>query len=105
MNSELISIVVPLYNEEENVSLLYGELSEVVEKAGLRVEFIFVDDGSSDKTCEKLLETAHGDRRIRLVKFRRNFGQTKQVQKTFSLFVTQLITCDNGKEDALQLCE
>ena len=49
-NKALISFVVPVYNEEDNVKLLYDELSEVVSSASLNAAFIFVDDGSSDET-------------------------------------------------------
>lgn len=69
-----VSIVVPLYNEEENVKLLYDELNKVC--PGSEYEFIFVDDGSKDNTIEYLLDAAKGDQRIKVLEFRRNFGQT-----------------------------
>jgi glycosyltransferase involved in cell wall biosynthesis len=72
----LISIVVPLYNEEENVKNLYSELSSVIDTSGLHCEFVFVDDGSQDDTVVNLIAAASGDSRVKIVSFRRNFGQT-----------------------------
>lgn len=79
----LVSIIVPLYNEEENVVRVYDELSEVIDRNRLNAEFIFVNDGSRDKTAENLKEAAANDRRVRLVNFRRNFGQTAAMQAGF----------------------
>lgn len=79
----LISLVVPLYNEEENVANLYHEIVGVVENAKLNCEFVFVDDGSRDKTVENLLKVSNGDPRVKLVSFRRNFGQTAAMAAGF----------------------
>ena len=73
---KLISLVIPLYNEEENVEALYEEISRVAEANSLHCQFVLVDDGSSDRTVDRLLEVAGDDPRITLVRFRRNFGQT-----------------------------
>lgn len=79
----LVSIIIPLYHEEENVIALYRELWDVVATSNLNVEFVFVDDGSSDKTVETLLKVADKDPRVTIVKFRRNFGQTAAMQAGF----------------------
>lgn len=68
-----VSVVCPVYNEGENVEELYMRLSAVVDEAA---EFIFVDDGSSDDTFARLCRLAEQDRRVRVIAFRRNFGQT-----------------------------
>lgn len=68
-----ISVVIPVYNEEDNVGELYDRLVAVVKDS---VEFIFVDDGSSDKTFDRLKELCAKDKRVRVIRFRRNFGQT-----------------------------
>jgi len=68
-----VSVIVPVFNEELNVEELHGRVSAVLRDS---VEFIFVDDGSTDGTFERLRRLAAGDRRVRLVRFRRNFGQT-----------------------------
>ena len=74
MNDNLaISVVIPVFNEEANVGELHSRLTSVL---GDDVEFIFVDDGSSDRTPEKLEDIARADGRVRLIRFRRNFGQT-----------------------------
>ena len=68
-----LSIVIPLYNEEANVEELYERLDQAVEDTA---EFIFVDDGSRDGTHELLTAIAESDPRVRVIRFRRNFGQT-----------------------------
>lgn len=71
-----LSIVVPVYNEEENIQYLYDQLSEVLEPLGLEYEIICADDGSTDRSFELLKELAEKDTRIKVIRFRRNFGQT-----------------------------
>ena len=76
---ELVSIVVPCYNEEESLPLFYDEIkrvsSEMKEKNELSFEYIFVDDGSKDKTLSILREMAKKDNEVRYVSFSRNFGK------------------------------
>jgi glycosyltransferase involved in cell wall biosynthesis len=71
-----LSIIVPLFNEEESVEPLYVAISKALEVVKGDVEIIFVDDGSADGTFKAAEKIAAGDRRLRLIKFRRNFGQT-----------------------------
>jgi glycosyltransferase involved in cell wall biosynthesis len=71
-----ISIVVPLYNEEENVGELHGRLKEVLDGLGSEYELIFIDDGSTDRTLPLLQEIQSGDDRVVVLSLRRNFGQT-----------------------------
>ena len=68
-----VSVIVPVYNEESNVAELHARLADVLDHD---VEFIFVDDGSVDQTYERLVDVARRDCRVRLIRFRRNFGQT-----------------------------
>jgi glycosyltransferase involved in cell wall biosynthesis len=68
-----LSIVCPVYNEEENVQELYARLDRVIDQPA---EFIFVDDGSTDRTYARLADIAARDARVRVLGFRRNFGQT-----------------------------
>jgi glycosyltransferase involved in cell wall biosynthesis len=68
--SPAVSVVVPLFNEEENVPILQGELTAAL--SGLDYEIIFVDDGSSDRTADRIAP----DPRVRLVQFERNAGQS-----------------------------
>lgn len=71
-----VSIVIPVYNEEENIKLLYENLSTVLGALGKSYEVVFVDDGSSDNTMGELELLAEGDNAVRVVSLRRNFGQT-----------------------------
>ena len=71
-----LSIVVPVYNEEENIQYLYDQLTEVLEPLHLEYEIICADDGSKDRSFELLKELARKDPRIKVLRFRRNFGQT-----------------------------
>ncbi|MGB6676266.1 MAG: glycosyltransferase, partial [Terriglobales bacterium] len=70
------SIVVPLHNEQENVTDLYDRLKAVMEMHGESFEIVLVDDGSRDRTFNLLREIAAIDSRVTVVKLRRNFGQT-----------------------------
>ena len=70
------SIVVPFHNEEQNVTELYDRLKAVMETTQEPFELVFVDDGSKDHTFSLLQQIAAVDRRVVVVKLRRNFGQT-----------------------------
>ena len=72
----VLSIVVPLYNEEESVVLLYEAMLEGVGDVDGDFEIIFVDDGSSDRTFEMAQDIARRDKRLRVIRFRKNYGQT-----------------------------
>jgi dolichol-phosphate mannosyltransferase len=71
-----LSIVVPVYNEEENLPLLWPEIREVLEPTGLRYEVIFVDDGSRDRSAEIVREFRERDTRVRLLRLKTNAGET-----------------------------
>jgi len=71
-----LSIIAPLYNEEESVKPLYEAIVRAVEPLHLDHEILFVDDGSKDATFRVAGELADRDKRLRVVHFRRNFGQT-----------------------------
>ncbi|NJN17833.1 MAG: glycosyltransferase family 2 protein [Oscillochloris sp.] len=71
-----LSIVVPIYNEEESIPALYERLTTELERYGRSYEIIAVDDGSRDRSFALLRDLAVADDRLRVVRFRRNFGQT-----------------------------
>ena len=71
-----LSIVIPLFNEEESVPHLYAQLVAALDAIGRTYELILVDDGSIDGTFGKLATIAERDQRLRLLRLRRNFGQT-----------------------------
>ena len=78
-----ISIVIPIYNEEENIPKLYEELKDVLERLPQDYEIIFVDDGSTDKSYEILKELASKDGKVKVIRFRRNYGQTAAMYAGF----------------------
>lgn len=80
-----ITIVIPLYDEEENVAALYEEVAEVMGCGDHSYEVIFVDDGSKDRTFELLTEATHGDGRCTVIQFTRNFGQTAALAAGFEV--------------------
>ncbi len=71
-----LSIVIPLYNEKENVEPLYAQLKAALEGAGREYEIIIVDDGSTDRSFDVLKRLHEDDERLKVIRFRRNFGQT-----------------------------
>jgi glycosyltransferase involved in cell wall biosynthesis len=75
-----LSVIVLVYNEVDSVEPLHRELMGVLDALGRTFEVIYVDDGSRDGSTEKLGQIASRDARVRVVSFRRNFGQTAAVQ-------------------------
>jgi len=71
-----LSLVIPLYNEEENIRELHKKLTETLSKLPISYEIIYVDDGSADNTLKYLEEIQKGDPHVGILSFRRNFGQT-----------------------------
>lgn len=71
-----LSVVVPVFNEVDNVDGLHRELDAALAPSGLEYEIVFVDDGSSDGTVDRLAAIQAGDARVRVVQLSRNFGQT-----------------------------
>lgn len=80
-----ISVVAPVYNEEKNIPILYEELKEVLENLGTGYEIIFVDDGSTDGSYGVMKEIAINDEDFKVVKLRRNFGQSSALQAGFDV--------------------
>ena len=73
---ELISIIVSCYNEEESIPLFYNEITKVAkEMQKVEFEFLFINDGSKDKTLEILRKLSKKDKRVRYISFSRNFGK------------------------------
>ena len=78
-----LSVVVPVYNEEENLPVLWPELGEVLEGLHLEFEVIFVDDGSRDRSAEIIRGLRERDRRVRLVRLKTNAGETAATDAGF----------------------
>lgn len=84
-----LSIIIPFYNEEENVNPLFEKLSSVLETIPKNIEIIVIDDGSIDKTFEKLKQVKISG--LKLVKFKKNFGQTSALAAGFEFSVGEII--------------
>lgn len=80
----VISVVVPVYNEEESIASLRQQLTDALEQSGYSFEIIIVDDGSRDGSFAILREWALADPRVTAVRFRRNFGQTAAFSAGFN---------------------
>ena len=78
-----LSIIIPLFNEEESVDALYGEIRAAADGLGGEWELLLVDDGSTDGTPAKLREVCAADPRVAAIRFRRNYGQTAALQAGF----------------------
>lgn len=74
-----VSVIIPVYNEEESIPELYAELQGVFERAPWDGEIILVDDGSTDRSVKAIARIAERDPRVRIVQFARNFGQTAAI--------------------------
>jgi len=91
-----ISVVVPFYNEEENIEELYHRLKEVLDSLGRSYELIFVDDGSRDRTPEILERLFEKDKKVKVIRLRRNFGQTAALQAGFDYSRGKIIISMDG---------
>lgn len=78
-----LSVVVPIYNEEKNIEHLYAELSESLISLKVEYEIICIDDGSSDGTLAALKSIHQKDSTVKIISFRRNFGQTAAISAGF----------------------
>ncbi len=74
-----LSVVVPVFEEEQNIRPFFDDLDSVLAELGKPSEIIFIDDGSRDKTFDLLEEIQRENERVRVIRFRRNFGQTAAI--------------------------
>jgi glycosyltransferase involved in cell wall biosynthesis len=91
-----ISVVVPLRNESPNVAELYRQLTDTLEAFSRPYEIIAVDDGSTDDTFDRLAVLQVRDPRLRVIRFRRNFGQTAAFAAGFALARGRFIVTTDG---------
>jgi dolichol-phosphate mannosyltransferase len=78
-----VSVILPVYNEEENLPILWPELREVLDALGLTYEVVFVDDGSRDRSAEVVRSFRELDARVRLVRLKENAGETAATDAGF----------------------
>ena len=110
MSQRDISIVIPVYNEQDSIRPLIAELGEVLNGLDKSYEIIFVDDGSRDRSFELLKEAASQDPQIRVIRFRKNTGQTAAFDAGFraaqgDIIVTMDADLQNDPHDIPHLLE
>lgn len=77
-------MVIPVYNEEQNINVLYKEIINALKDCYRHFEIIFVNDGSTDLSFQKLTDLHHRDPRVKILNFRKNFGQSAAISAGFS---------------------
>jgi glycosyltransferase involved in cell wall biosynthesis len=91
-----LSIVIPVFNESPNIKLLYDELTQTLVQYGRSYEILVIDDGSTDDTFDQLAALQIRDPRLRVIRFRRNFGQTAAFAAGFKHARGRLIVTSDG---------
>lgn len=110
MKDNIISILIPIYNEEESVPVLYKSIKAVMDTTRFNYEIIFVDDGSKDKTFSILKDIQKNDEKVVVLSFKRNFGQTAAMAAGFDhakgdIIVTMDADLQNDPSDIPRLLE
>jgi dolichol-phosphate mannosyltransferase len=96
----MLSVVVPVFNEAESLEALHRELCEVAATEGYQLDVIFVDDGSKDESWQVIQRLAAADKRIRGLRFRRNFGKAAALSAGFAHARGELVmTLDADLQD------
>ena len=91
-----VSIVVPVMNEQDNIELLHREITDTMSKQDRSYEVIYVDDGSTDGTFGKMCLIQKGDPHVRVIQFRRNFGQTAAMAAGFDYSCGEVVVPMDG---------
>jgi len=107
---ETLSILIPIFNEEENIPSLYDRLLAALKKIGRPYEVIFIDDGSSDGSLEILLDISKKNSNVKIISFSRNFGQTAALSAGIDFSRGEILIpmdgdLQNDPEDILPLLE
>jgi len=105
-----ISIVIPVYNEEENIKELHTRLSNVLPAITEKYEILLVDDGSTDNTFAILKDLNREDKRVKVIKFRKNFGQSAAISAGFGfsrgdVIITMDADLQNDPDDIPKLLD
>src|SRR3954465_15870352 len=92
----VLSVVIPLYNEADNIDDLHAQLTAALQPMGMPYELILVDDGSRDGTTARLGALETRDARVRVLQLRRNFGQTAAFSAGFDHARGQIVVTSDG---------
>lgn len=96
----MISLVIPVYNEKDSLTILHGEIGEAAQQANLDVEILFVDDGSTDGSWQVITDLAQRDARVHGIRFRRNFGKAAALSAGFRAAAGDtVLTLDGDLQD------
>lgn len=96
MRSKYLSVIIPVYNEDQNVPLLHERLRSVLEQQPFSYEIIYVDDGSNDNTFTRLKALTKKDEHVQVIRFRRNFGQTAAIAAGVTYSVGEILIFMDG---------
>lgn len=103
--SKDISIIVPLFNEEESLGELFSWIRKVMEENGFSYEVIFVDDGSTDGSWKVITEIAGQNSNVRGISFRRNYGKSAALFHGFEAASGRVVfTMDADLQDSRRNC-
>ena len=95
-----ISIVIPLFNEEESIYPLINEIKKVMTSMGIQFDVIFIDDGSKDLSLKKIKDICRTDKRFKYISFRKNYGKSAALQMGFKqISGDAVITMDADLQD------
>jgi glycosyltransferase involved in cell wall biosynthesis len=94
--SVYLSVIIPVYNEEESIPLLHERLSWVLKERNYSYEVVYVDDGSTDGTFSQLQSLAMRDQQVRVIQLRRNFGQTAAIAAGVDYSTGQILVFMDG---------
>src|SRR5438132_1441059 len=96
----MISIVIPIFNEEESLTELQGEIADVARREGLELDVCYVDDGSTDKSWSIIGELARTHHGVHGIRFRRNFGKASALSAGFRAARGEIVlTMDGDLQD------
>jgi glycosyltransferase involved in cell wall biosynthesis len=107
---ETLSILIPVFNEEENIVPLHERLTQALQKTGRAYEILFIDDGSSDGSLELLLDITQKNPNVKVISFSRNFGQTAALSAGIDFSRGEILIpmdgdLQNDPEDILSLLQ
>ena len=96
----MISFVIPVFNEDESLSILFGEIVKQSDELRQPLEVVFIDDGSTDRSWPTIRELAASDARVKGVRLRRNFGKAAALAAGFAAAKGEIVfTLDADLQD------